>query len=94
MGNIVAARNKIKSLASRIEKSLYQLKYGKDGFEILDDDLYFKIHNICNNHGIEFPLVKYGGEIYLDTANPHLFCILSKIAEEQGIVLNYEKTLE
>jgi len=92
MGNIITAKEKLKTVAAKIEKTLYVLKYGHEDYNILDRKLFFKVHGICEEEGIPFPLVKYQGEFYLDTTQPQLFCIMSRLADEFGIILNYEKT--
>jgi hypothetical protein len=92
MSNHIVAKQKVRTLASRIEKSLYKLKYGGGGHNILDDRLYSRISNICIGEGMPFPLVKHNREIYLDITQPELYHILSKLADNHQIILNYEKT--
>ena len=90
MGSHIVAKEKIKSLTSKLEKSLYKLKYGDKEFNVLDESLYCRINSICENK-YPFPLVKICDQIYLDGNSPQLYCTLAKLAEDYNIILNYEK---
>ena len=91
MGNHITAKNKLKTVAAKIEKTLYVLKYGHEDYNVLDRKLFFKIQDICQQEAIPFPLMNNHEGFYLDTTHPQLYCIMSKLADEFGIILNYEK---
>jgi len=91
MGNHLAAKNKLKTVASKVEKALYTLKYGNKETKILDTKLYFIIYDICIRENIDFPLIKHKGNFYLDGSNPQLYCIMVKLADEYEIILDYKK---
>jgi len=91
MGNHKAAKDKIKDVTARLEKALYVLKYGHEEFTDLTVDTYKLISDICKRENIPFPLIIYKDKYYLDGENPKIFCILSKLADDHQIVLNYKK---
>ena len=91
MGNHKIAQKKLRDVTARLEKTLYVLRYGHEDFIDLTSDTYKSIYEICEKNNISFPILIYKDKYYLDGENPHLFCILSKLAHNYGIVLNYKK---
>lgn len=88
MSSHIVAKEKIKGLTARLEKSLYKLKYGDKKITMMDDELYNKIQCICKNSGIEFPLIKICGHARINCDTPQVFCTLSKLADEYDIILD------
>lgn len=94
MGNHITAKMKLRNMASKIEKTLYALKYGHEDVNILDSELYFNIQNICTKEKLSFPLVRKGTEFYLNDSDPQLYYILLKLAHDYGIILDDKQILE
>ena len=94
MGNHITAKNKLRNVANKIEKTLYALKYGHEDIRVLDSELYFKIQTICATEKLPFPLVRDGNEFYLNEESQELYCVLSKLADKYGIILDYKQTSE
>jgi len=92
MSSHIIAKEKIKGLTARLEKSLYILKYGDRVITVMNSELYEKIRCICEDSGVEFPLVKICNDIYVDCNTPKVFCTLSKLADDHGIILDSKKT--
>jgi hypothetical protein len=90
--SITVAKEKMRYLTARLEKSLYNLKYGDKEITIMDDKLYEKIKCICATSGLDFPLIKTCDGIYVDCDTSKVFCTLSKLADDYGIILDSKKT--
>ena len=90
--SVTVAKEKMRDLTARLEKSLYNLRYGDKEVTIMDDKLYEKIKCICEASGLDFPLVRVCDEIYVDCDTSKVFCTLSKLADDYGIILDSKKT--
>ena len=90
MGDIILAKEKVKSLTQQIEKDLYKLKYGNEDNVKLTNNLYNKLKVICSKHSCDpltFPLKKVAGEVHLNEDNDDLYKVLHILAEDFSIVL-------
>lgn len=92
MGTHKIASNKIKELTARLEKSLYKLKYGDMDVTPMDKKFYDKVKCICEANGYPFPLITQCGEILVECDTSQVFCTLSKLADDHGIVIDTKKT--
>ena len=85
------AKKKLDGLTRKLEISIYQMKYGSVGFEVLTPELYDRVLDVCYNYSIIFPLIMIEGEVYLNGSINSLFCILTVLADTHSIVINYDK---
>jgi len=90
--SVNVAKEKMKGLTARLEKSLYKLKYGDMPITMMNNELYEKVRCICEINGLDFPLIKTCDGIYADCDTPKVFCTLSKLADDHGIILDPKKT--
>jgi len=81
------AKNKLREVAFKIEKALYHLKYGDRVASVLDDELFYRIKDICKEEGLDFPLSKDGDNYIFNGDLPNAFCIASKLADDYDIIL-------
>jgi hypothetical protein len=91
MNTHALAKTKLRKLTSRVEKTLYELKFSPSDYKPLTEQVYGEVLSVCNNNKIPFPLIKTQNEIYLNGLNPKLFSILHTLADSHGIVLDYTK---
>ena len=96
MSHVSIAKEKVKKLTYRVEKSLYELRYKDSECNVLDEYLYAKLKALCddetcNKRGLKFPLVRVNDVIYLDSNNDDLYAVLHLLAKEFDIILDYKK---
>jgi hypothetical protein len=90
--SVNVAKEKMKGLTARLEKSLYKLKYGDMPITMMNDELYEKVKCICKDSDLDFPLIKICDDIFVDCDTTKVFCTLSKLADDHGIILDPKKT--
>lgn len=96
MDNISIAKKKVKELTIEVEKSLYELRYCDSKCNALTEELYAQLRAICDNKscenkGLQFPLIRKDGGIYLNSNNEDLFKVLHILATDYNIILDYKQ---
>ena len=92
MGNHITAKNKLKDVTARIERTLYKLKYGERTISVMDESFYDRVKCICTTNDYPFPLIKDCGEILIECDTHQVFCTLTKLADDYGIIIDTKKT--
>jgi len=94
--NVLIAKQKMKSLTTIVEKSLYELRYKNSEYNMLNENLYNRLKILCNDStcnekGLTFPLIRKDGNIYLNSTNEDLFTVLHILADNYEIILDYKQ---
>lgn len=92
MCNVSIAKDRVKTLTTKLEKDLYLLKYRHEDFIKMTDEVYDKIKELTDEDSsgrLTFPFKKVGDNIYLNGNDDNLYKSLHILAEEFHIVLNY-----
>lgn len=84
------AKNKLKSLKERTLKELYELEYGNFEKTPLNDEVFKKIKDICDDLDMSCPMYKYGGEIQLKN-DLSTYDTLGVLAQNYNIIIDSNK---